>query len=89
VQFAYEVPQLVKYGQTVGKRITKIRVRPLAEDRLPSMKEATIRFGVIALGGVFGQGVFTLLDFLFPLWDKPWQQSLHDKAAKTIVVPKA
>lgn len=87
LQFVYEVPQLVAYGRTPGKRLMGLRVRPLAEDRLPSWREATIRWGVVALGSVVGGGLFTLLDDLFPLWDKPWQQSLHDKAAKTVVVP--
>ncbi len=87
VQLAYEVPQLVKYGRTVGKRVAGIRVRPLAEDRLPTLKEAMIRWGVSAGGSFVGGGLFTLLDDLFPLWDKPWQQTLHDKAAKTVVVP--
>ena len=32
--------------------------------------------------------VFVLIDCLWPLWDKPWQQAIHDKAAKTVVVPK-
>jgi uncharacterized RDD family membrane protein YckC len=87
VQLAYEVPQLVLYGRTVGKRAFGIRVRPLAEDRLPTLKEAMIRWGVSAAGNFVGGGFFTLLDDLFPLWDKPWQQTIHDKAAKTVVVP--
>jgi uncharacterized RDD family membrane protein YckC len=87
LQFAYEVPQTVRYGRTLGKRALKIRVRPLAEDRLPNWKEATIRWAVAVLGPLIGSGLFTLLDDLFPLWDKPWQQTIHDKAAKTVVVP--
>ena len=89
IQLVYEVPQTVLYGMTVGKRIVGIRVRPLAEDRLPSWTEGLIRWGIMALGSLIGSGLFTLLDCLFPLWDKPWQQALHDKAAKTIVVPRS
>jgi len=87
VGFLYEVPQLVAYGRTLGKRALGIRVRPLAVDRLPSWKESSIRWGVSAGGTLIGGGLFTLLDDLFPLWDKPWQQAIHDKAAKTVVVP--
>lgn len=87
LQFVYEVPQLVAYGRTPGKRLMGLRIRPLAEDRLLTWREATIRWGVVALGSIVGGGLFTLLDDLFPLWDKPWQQTLHDKAAKTVVVP--
>jgi hypothetical protein len=31
-------------------------------------------------------GFYVLLDDLRPFWDKPFQQSLHDKAAQTVVV---
>lgn len=89
IQLVYEVPQTVLYGRTLGKRVAGIRVRPLAEDRLPNWQEGLIRWAVMALGGLICSGLFTLLDCLFPLWDKPWQQALHDKAAKTIVVPRS
>ena len=35
------------------------------------------------LGLVPGLG---LVNVLFPLWDKPYQQALHDKFAKTLVI---
>jgi uncharacterized RDD family membrane protein YckC len=87
-QMVYEVPQLVAYGRTVGKRVLGIRVRMFAEDRRPGWGEASIRVSVLAFGQLLLSGLFVLLDCLWPLWDKPWQQALHDKAAKTIVVPK-
>jgi len=88
LQMAYEVPQLVAFGRTVGKRILGIRVRPLAEDRNPSWGEALGRTAVMVGGNLLASGLFTLLDGLWPLWDKPWQQALHDKAVKTVVVPR-
>jgi hypothetical protein len=30
--------------------------------------------------------LFTIIDGLWQLWDKPLQQCLHDKAAETVVV---
>ena len=30
--------------------------------------------------------VLSYLDGLWQLWDKPWQQCLHDKFAETVVV---
>jgi uncharacterized RDD family membrane protein YckC len=87
-QLDYEVPQLVAYGRTVGKRVLGIRVRPLAHDRNPSWGEATGRVSVLAGGLFIGSALFVLLDCLWPLWDKPWQQALHDKAVRTVVVPK-
>jgi uncharacterized RDD family membrane protein YckC len=88
VQLAYEVPQLVAYGRTLGKRALGIRVRPLAQDRNPSWGEALGRTGVMVGGNLLASGLFTLLDCLWPLWDRPWQQALHDKAVKTVVVPR-
>ncbi len=87
VQMAYEVPQLVAYGRTLGKRAVGQRVRPLAEDRTLTWTEASARTGLMVGGTVIAGGLFLLLDDLWPLWDKPWQQALHDKAAKTVVVP--
>jgi uncharacterized RDD family membrane protein YckC len=84
----YEVPQLVAYGRTVGKRVLGLRVRPLAEDRRPSWGEALLRSGVMGLGFLVGGAPFLVLDGLWPLWDKPWQQAIHDKAARTVVVPR-
>lgn len=87
VLFAYMVPQNVWYGRTVGKRALGIRIRMLAEDRNPRWGEASIRAGVFGLGTAVAGGIFVLVDCLWPLWDKPWAQALHDKAAKTVVVP--
>lgn len=87
VSFLYMVPQNVRYGRTLGKRVVGIRIRMLAEDRNPGWKAATIRWGVYTVGAMVLSGLFTLIDCLWPLWDKPWQQALHDKAAGTVVVP--
>jgi uncharacterized RDD family membrane protein YckC len=87
VMFLYLVPQNVWYGRTVGKRALGIRIRMLAEDRNPRWGEATIRYAVFGIGLMFAGGIFVLVDCLWPLWDKPWAQALHDKAAKTVVVP--
>ena len=88
LQIAYEVVLTTIWGMTLGKRAVGIRVRSITEDRNPTWLESGIRAGVMVLGGALGSGVFTLIDYLWPLWDKPWQQTLHDKAAKTIVVPR-
>ena len=61
---------------------------PLAQDRNPSWGEALGRTGVMVGGTILASALFTLVDCLWPLWDKPWQQALHDKAAKTVVVPR-
>ena len=87
VSLVYFVPQNVAYGRTVGKRLLGIRIRMLAEDRRPDLSAALIRWGLFAAGTVIAGVPFLLLDGLWPLWDKPWRQALHDKLAKTVVVP--
>ncbi len=32
-------------------------------------------------------GLLLVVDLLWPLWDRPWRQAIHDKIARTIVVP--
>ncbi len=88
ISLVYEVPQLAAFGRTLGMRVIGLRVRPLADDRNPNWGEALIRTGIAAGGYLVAGGLFTLIDDLWPLWDKPWQQAIHDKAAKTIVVLK-
>ncbi len=88
VSFAYVVPQHVRWGRTVGKRVVGVRVRMLAEDRPPRWGEATVRWLVLFGGSAIGGVLFLALDGLWPLWDRPWLQALHDKAARTVVVPR-
>ncbi len=69
-------------GQTLGKRLVKIRVQH-AEGRTLDYGSA---FGRYAMTFVFG--LFTIpliLDYLFPLWDSR-KQSLHDKVVSSVVV---
>ena len=88
VTFVYEVPQNVRWGRTLGKRAVGIRVRPRDVDSVGlTWGTASIRWAVEAGGAALVGGIFTLIDYLWPLWDKPWRQTIHDKAAKTTVVP--
>jgi uncharacterized RDD family membrane protein YckC len=87
ISFLYEVPQNVVWGRTVGKRVLRLRIRPLADDVPLTWGQATIRWGTYAIGNALTRGLFGIVDYLWPLWDKPWRQALHDKTARTIVVP--
>ncbi len=87
VTFLYEVPQNVLWGRTLGKRAMGLRIRPLAQDAPLSWVQATVRWGTYTVGSLVAGGFFTIIDYLWPLWDKPWRQALHDKTAKTVVVP--
>jgi uncharacterized RDD family membrane protein YckC len=76
-------------GQTVGKRAVGIRVvgeggAPLDWGRA-AMREIVMRGLVINLIGTVTIGIVSLLDVLWPLWDKQ-NRALHDHGADTWVV---
>ncbi|MFD8482434.1 RDD family protein [Kitasatospora sp. NPDC059673] len=79
---------LSQHGQTVGKKVMKLRVVSLAHGGRPTDNELWTRAGV--WGGPFIVpfigGLLGLVNGLSQLWDKPFQQTFHDKAAKTVVV---
>lgn len=74
-------------GQTVGKKVFKTRVVRLDGAPLPAGGAAG-RAAVYALAPLVPciGGLFALVNVLSLLWDKPYQQCYHDKAAKTVVV---
>jgi curved DNA-binding protein CbpA len=93
VMILYLVPSTAISGQTLGKRISKIRV--VHVDGSPvGWTTAVVRFGVPLLVGLFLAVPlkFQLLGFAIPVFgmlgwiSKPNRQGLHDKLAKTIVV---
>ncbi|MEU4093992.1 RDD family protein [Streptomyces sp. NPDC026673] len=89
--FLYEALMLKSSGQTIGKKVMKIRVARLADGAVPG-NAAWARAGTYAGASVVGNVipcvgfVVPLLNALWHLWDKPYRQCWHDKAAKTVVV---
>ncbi|MEK8171098.1 RDD family protein [Streptomyces sp. M19] len=79
---------LTTSGQTVGKRLTRIRVAMLDDGRVPSGSPGWMRAGVYALPEIVPccGFVFWLVNVLWCTWDRPYRQCLHDKAARTVVV---
>ncbi|MBK8442985.1 MAG: RDD family protein [Sphingobacteriales bacterium] len=69
-------------GSSVGKLILKIKVSELDEDKLPTIMNLFIRNLIKGICGFFP------LIYLFALSNKN-VQTLHDKAAKTIVIGQA
>jgi uncharacterized RDD family membrane protein YckC len=84
-QYLYYVEYLKRTGQTVGKKAMKIRVVRLDDDGPIDRRIAAKRFLVQVVAGGF-LPFFSYLDGLWQLWDKPYQQCLHDKFAGTVVV---
>ncbi|MEV1329502.1 RDD family protein [Micromonospora costi] len=82
----YHVEYLLRHGgQTLGKKVMKIRVVPLDPTRTLDRGVVGRRWLVQHLAGAFVPGL-SYLDGLWQLWDKPWQQCLHDRFAGTVVV---
>ncbi|TCB98993.1 RDD family protein [Micromonospora zingiberis] len=81
----YHVEYLKRTGQTLGKRVMKLRVVPLDPTQTLDRRMAGKRYLVQFVGGSLVPGG-SYVDGLWQLWDKPWQQCLHDKFAGTVVV---
>ena len=71
-------------GQTIGKRALNIQVRDEATGGPIGYGKAALRV-LVAFGLGFLCGIGQVVDLLFPLWD-PKRQTLHDKAANSLVV---
>ncbi|MFJ5924181.1 RDD family protein [Kitasatospora sp. NPDC092948] len=82
------VMMTTQHCQTVGKKVMKLRVVGVATGARPTDNELWTRAGV--LGGPlvlpFIGSLLFLVNGLSQLWDKPLQQTFHDKAGKTVVV---
>jgi uncharacterized RDD family membrane protein YckC len=84
--YVYYVEMMYRSGQTIGKRAMKIRVVP-ADPAVPKLSRGMVakRYVVQFVAGVLIP-MFSYLDGLWQLWDKPYQQTLHDKFAQTVVI---
>ncbi|MER7027216.1 MULTISPECIES: RDD family protein [Streptomyces] len=91
VYLVYEGLMLTHRGQTVGKMAMKIRVAMLTNGSVPTTQAGWVRAAVYTLPEIVPccGFIFWLINVLWCTWDKPYQQCLHDKAAKTVVVSAA
>ncbi|MGW6456997.1 RDD family protein [Streptomyces sp. NPDC055078] len=83
----YDTLMVKKNGQTIGKRLLKIRVAMLNDGSVPDTRSALLRAAVLwvpALVCCFC--VWWLVIIITILADKPYKQGLHDKAGRTVVV---
>lgn len=88
VWFLYEVPMMARRGQTLGKRLLRIRATSSTDERRLGWRVATLRWVVLGLPTLFNfvGMLFQLLDSAWLLWDSKARQCLHDKPARTVVV---
>ncbi|MFF0431875.1 RDD family protein [Streptomyces sp. NPDC004327] len=78
----YEVLPTAKWGRTLGKKLCGIQVRDIEAHEPPTFGAALRRWLVYGVLGLIGVGV---LNVLWCLFDRPWRQCWHDKAARTFV----
>ncbi|MGC4818083.1 RDD family protein [Micromonospora sp. DT63] len=88
---AYEVPAMAANGQTIGKRLMRIKAVPIAADQPLGFGRALTRWTTLGLPTLLwycaGLGLLLqLVDSLSPLFDHPLRRALHDKRAQTVVV---
>ncbi|MFJ8074682.1 RDD family protein [Streptomyces sp. NPDC096176] len=78
----YESLPTAKWGRTVGKKLCGLKVVDIETHEPPSFGGALRRWLLYSVLGVLVVGV---LNVLWCLFDRPWRQCWHDKAAHTFV----
>jgi uncharacterized RDD family membrane protein YckC len=93
--FAYEVPAVANTGQTLGKRVTGIKVVGMDGSPRLGFGRSLRRWNILGLPTLFWTCcvgfIWQFVECAWLLFDRPLQQAVHDKAARTVVVhvPKA
>ncbi|MEU0410445.1 RDD family protein [Streptomyces griseorubiginosus] len=78
----YEALPTAKWGRTLGKKLLGLEVRDIEAHEPPSFGAALRRWLVYSVPGLLGIG---LVGVVWCLFDRPWHQCWHDKAAHTFV----
>ncbi|WP_078616777.1 RDD family protein [Streptomyces sp. 351MFTsu5.1] len=78
----YEALPTAKWGRTLGKKLFGLEVRDIEAHEPPSFGTALRRWLVYSVPGLLGVG---LVGVAWCLFDRPWHQCWHDKAAHTFV----
>ncbi|MEU1404508.1 RDD family protein [Streptomyces sp. NPDC005728] len=78
----YEVLPTAKWGRTLGKKLCGLEVRDIEAHEPPAFGAALRRWLVYSVPGLLGIGIVGVLWCVF---DRPWHQCWHDKAARTFV----
>ncbi|MEU6127523.1 RDD family protein, partial [Streptomyces sp. NPDC047123] len=78
----YEALPTARWGRTLGKKVCGIQVRDIEGHEAPAFGAALRRWLVYSVPGVLVIGVVGVVWCVF---DRPWRQCWHDKAANTFV----
>ncbi|MEV7547132.1 RDD family protein [Streptomyces sp. NPDC089915] len=75
-----------KTGQTLGKKAMRLRVAALNDGSVPTSGASISRAATLWVPFFLCCGLWWVIVGISILIDKPYQQGLHDKAARTVVV---
>ncbi|MFF9162828.1 RDD family protein [Streptomyces longwoodensis] len=78
----YEALPTAKWGRTLGKKLLGLQVRDIEGHEPPAFGAALRRWLVYSVPGLLAVG---LVGLVWGLFDRPWRQCWHDKAAHTFV----
>jgi uncharacterized RDD family membrane protein YckC len=78
----YEALPTAKWGRTLGKKLLGLEVRDIEGHEPPEFGASLRRWLVYSVPGLLGIG---LVGVAWCLFDRPWHQCWHDKAAHTFV----
>ncbi|MEV3875224.1 RDD family protein [Streptomyces sp. NPDC049906] len=78
----FEVLPTARWGRTAGKGLLGLRVQDIEAHDRPSFASALRRFLVLTVPGLLLVG---LVGVVWAVFDRPWRQGWHDKAAGTFV----
>ncbi|MFD6711210.1 RDD family protein, partial [Streptomyces roseolus] len=78
----YEALPTAKWGRTLGKKLCGVQVRDIEAHEPPSFGRSLRRWSLYTFLGLLVIGV---LNVLWCVFDRPWRQCWHDKAAGTFV----
>ncbi|MFG2039023.1 RDD family protein [Dactylosporangium sp. NPDC048998] len=84
--YVYYVEMFGRTGVTWGKRAMKLQLIRAAAPAAPIDRGVLVKRWAVQFPAGLVLPFFSWVDGLWQLWDKPYQQCLHDKAAGTIVV---
>jgi uncharacterized RDD family membrane protein YckC len=82
----YDVLPTAKWGRTAGKKLCGVEVLDIEGHEPPAFGRALVRWLVLSVPCLL---LFGFVGVLWCLFDKPWSQCWHDKAAHTFVAGPA
>ncbi|MBW1603187.1 RDD family protein [Streptomyces sp. JJ66] len=81
----YEALPTARWGRTLGKKLCGVRVLRVEEQTPPGFGGALVRW---LLYGVLASVLVGVVNAAWCLFDRPWRQCWHDKAARTFVAAR-